>query len=452
MSSSGTFRASSVRARISIAAAVVFAIALSLTSWLLVSTVSNSLRDGVRDEGEVAIAEYERRLRNGTLPHDLPQPTVRSVTYLQVLDANGNVIGGSPGYGNRAGPPDVRASEGEPERRVDGNVMYTYTRVTTSTGRPLVLVASSNLDQVRRSIDALSATLWLVMPLLVLVVGGVAWVMTGRALRPVEAIRAEVELITATSLERRVPEPGSDDEIGALAHTMNQMLDRLEDAARRQRLFLSDASHELRSPVASIRTTGEVALAHPTTADWPRVVEQMLSEDERMGKIVADLLLVARDDEGTAQASNSEIDLDDLVFEEAARITRLIVKTDQVSAGRVLGSREQLGRMVSNLLDNASRHANTNVAVSLQTVNSRTVLTIDDDGPGIDPHDRERVFERFTRLDEGRARDSGGIGLGLAMVRSIVDGHGGTVAIDSAPAPLGGARIVVDLPSYQGIA
>ncbi|MBM3674905.1 MAG: HAMP domain-containing protein [Actinobacteria bacterium] len=440
----------SVRVRISVAAALVFAIAVGLTSLVMVRTVNTSLRDEVRNEGERTLAEYERQVRAGVRLGNLPRPSVSSVTYLQVLDANGNVIGGSPGFADDD-PPLFRRPpigvQGAPERRVEGDVMYTYTRVTTSTGRPVVLVATSTLDDVARSVDAVSHTLWLVMPVLVLMVGGVAWVVTGRALRPVEAIRAEVERITASSLDRRVPEPGSRDEVDRLAHTMNQMLDRLEGASTRQRRFVSDASHELRSPVATIRATGEVALAHPEQADWERVVHRMLDEDERLGRIVDDLLLLARDDEGMPPPAATEVDLDDAVLEEAIRVRNVEVRTEQVSAGRVRGSRDQLARVVRNLLDNAARHASTTVVVALRVEGDDVVLNVDDDGPGIAPEDTERVFERFTRLDEGRARDAGGLGLGLAMVRSIVERHGGTVCVQTAPPPLGGARLEVRLPA-----
>jgi signal transduction histidine kinase len=263
----------------------------------------------------------------------------------------------------------------------------------------------------------------------------------------VETIRTEVTAITHSSLDRRVSEPRARDEVGRLARTMNEMLDRLQRSSESQRQFVSDASHELRSPVAAIRATGEVALTHPDRADWRAVVQRMLAEDDRMEQIVGDLLDLARGEE--TPRPTTPVDLDDVVLDEAARLrgsgTRVLV--DRVSAGRVVGSHEQLTRVVRNLVDNAQRHAASAVRISLGQDDDTVTLTVEDDGPGIEPADRERVFERFTRLDEGRARDAGGLGLGLAMVRSIAERHGGSVTItDPVDPALPGARFVVTLP------
>jgi signal transduction histidine kinase len=442
----------SVRFRITVAATLVFALALGVAAVMLVGTVRSSLRDKARSESRDALAEYTRRIKNGEEPTDLPPLRFSGVVYVQVLDERGRVVGGT-GLGVLT---EALVRPDGTRRSVlvspSGESMVFSEQVSAPTGRYTV-VAASPLDAVRRSVDALSHSLWIAVPLLVLLVGIVAWYVTGRALRPVEAIRAEVEAITATSLDRRVPEPRSHDEVARLAATMNQMLDRLEDASARQRQFVSDASHELRSPVAAIRTTGEVALAHPDRADWPRVVERMLDEDGRMEQIVAELVVLAREDEAATALPATEVDLDEIVLEEAARPAgAIVVRTDRVSAGRVRGSAELLTRMVRNLVDNATRHATGTVALSLRTEASTVVLVVDDDGPGVAPEDRERVFERFTRLDEGRARDQGGLGLGLAMVRSIVAQHGGSVTVgtatDTTPAPgLGGARFEVRLPA-----
>lgn len=451
----------SVRLRITLAATIVFAVALGFASWMLVGTVRTSLRDKARSESRSAVEEYTRRIRSGMQPNDLPPLTFDGVVYVQVLDADGNVVGGT-GLGVLT---EALVRPDGTQRAVlvtaSGESMVISQQVRAPTGRYTV-VAASPLESVRRSVDALSHSLWIAMPLLVLLVGGVAWYVTGRALRPVEAIRSEVEAITATSLDRRVPEPRSRDEVARLATTMNQMLDRLEGASARQRRFVSDASHELRSPVAAIRTTGEVALAHPGVADWPEVVERMLGEDARMEQIVAELLVLAREDEGATVVPDAEVDLDEIVLEEAARAGggTVIVRTDRVSAGRLRGSEELLRRMVRNLLDNATRHATHTVALTLLTRGDTVILQVDDDGPGIPDADRERVFERFTRLDEGRTRDRGGLGLGLAMVRAIATRHGGTVEAGSAEDAgaaggdgpvLHGARFEVRLPAMTAV-
>jgi signal transduction histidine kinase len=250
-------------------------------------------------------------------------------------------------------------------------------------------------------------------------------------------------------MDRRVPEPDTRDEVGRLARTMNAMLDRLESASQRQRQFVSDASHELRSPLASIRTNLEVALRHSERADWPVVAERALAEDARMEDTVSELLALARLDEADGSApvdTLPEIDLDELVLDDTVQQRRVPVDTSRVSAGRVHGRREQLTRVVRNLLDNAARHAASSVAVELRAGDDHTIeLTVDDDGPGIPVEERERVFDRFTRLDDGRARDAGGLGLGLSMVKEITEQHGGTVTIEDAP--IGGARLRVRLPA-----
>jgi signal transduction histidine kinase len=244
--------------------------------------------------------------------------------------------------------------------------------------------------------------------------------------------------------------PNTDDEVARLARTMNGMLDRLEAASARQRAFVSDASHELRSPVSTIRAELEVASSDPEQADWPEVAQRTLGETDRLSRLVDDLLALARLDEANGPARRAPVDLDDLVLEEAMRTHRVPLGTSGVSAGRVLGDERQLTQVVRNLVDNAQRHASTRVAVSLRREADELVLVVDDDGPGIPEADRERIFERFTRLDEARGRAAGGAGLGLAVVRRVVEQHGGTVSVEhGSPANggLGGARFVVRLPA-----
>jgi signal transduction histidine kinase len=242
-----------------------------------------------------------------------------------------------------------------------------------------------------------------------------------------------------------VPESGSGDEIDQLAVTMNRMLDRLERATDRQRQFVSDASHELRSPLASIRTQLEVAMAHPDRADWRAVAAGVLDEGTRMEALVADLLALARADEGAIAAREDRVDLGEIARSEAAdRPGPVTFEVRVVSTATVRGDAGALRRVVRNLLDNAGRHAATRVRVSVARSAEGTMLAVDDDGAGIRPEDRERVFERFTRLEEARTRDAGGTGLGLAVVREVVRAHRGTVRV--ADGELGGARFEVRLP------
>jgi signal transduction histidine kinase len=230
---------------------------------------------------------------------------------------------------------------------------------------------------------------------------------------------------------------------------MNAMLDRLEGAADRQRQFVSDASHELKSPLTTIRSTVEVAPRHGDGGGdgWTDVRATVLSEVDRMDDMVSDLLQLARLDEtGGSPSTRVDVDLDELLGKEASRLRGLGVAVDDsgVGAARVHGDPSGLARLVRNLGDNAVRHARSTVGLGVSDADGTAVVVVDDDGPGVHVSDRERVFERFTRLDEGRTRGAGGAGLGLALVRAVAAAHGGTVRV--LDGPLGGARLEVRIP------
>jgi signal transduction histidine kinase len=327
--------------------------------------------------------------------------------------------------------------------------LETISRTVVTPDGTLSVTADAPVDQMGRSVDALRRALVVGLPALIAVVAALVWFLVGRALRPVDAIRAEADAITGSTMHRRVPEPPNRDEIGRLARTMNAMLSRLDDAATRQRQFVSDASHELRSPVAAIRTGLEVARRRPDRADWPAVADTALAEEARLEALLDDLLLLASQDEtGNLDApSMVPVTLTALARAETARPRRVPVHLTELPAGaealEIPGDAHQLARALANLVDNAARYATTAVGIGLVERDDTMRLTVDDDGPGIAPADRERVFERFTRLDDSRARGQGGTGLGLAVVRSIVTRHHGLVWIEDSPA--GGARVVVEL-------
>jgi signal transduction histidine kinase len=365
-----------------------------------------------------------------------------------VIGPNGEVLSS-----NAALPPtgalpftvsNPRDDPGVAAMPVTDDVYFVSQQVPAVGGNFTVAVASP-FDGVRESVDTLARTLWFLTPMLALGVGLLAWVIAGRALRPVEAIRAEVLEISHTTMHRRVPVPDGRDEVQRLAETMNGMLDRLEDASARQREFVSDASHELRSPVAAMRTDLEVAL-RDRDADWPALGERVLAENERLGSLIDDLLALARIDEHDGALPDTVVDLDEIALTDATRRENgIAVDTQGVSGGRVRGNARQLAQVVHNLVDNARRHATTKVVVSVVQDHDTVVLAVDDDGPGIPAADRGRVFERFTRLDEARARDGGGSGLGLAVVARIVAAHGGTVR--ATEGNLGGACFEVRFPA-----
>jgi signal transduction histidine kinase len=421
-----------VRLRVTLAAAGLFAVALTLASFVLVTTVHDNLADEIAQTNQEQLDAVATQLAHGTSPGEVELPNGSRVQPRVTVQGGGrDPVNAIPGQGNlpplRPDDPRVRAQR----------------TVETAQGT-ITLVAEQSLEEVDSTVESITSALVLGVPLLVALVAGLTWWLTGRALRPVESIRSEAAAITGSTIHRRVPEPANDDEIGRLARTMNSMLDRLEESSIRQRQFVSDASHELRSPVASIRAQLEVALRRGPAANWPVVATRVLDEDERLEQAVDELLELARTQE-SEPAESVEVDLDEIVLEETTRSRRVPIDTSQVSGGRVLGSERQLARVVRNLLDNACRHAASKVSLTLGTRDGSVWLVVDDDGPGIPVADRARVFDRFTRLDEGRARDAGGVGLGLSMVKAIVERHGGSVVVDDAP--LGGARLIVQLPA-----
>jgi len=310
-----------------------------------------------------------------------------------------------------------------------------------------VVVVAHALDRVVESTQALTTLLAAGLPILLLLLAATTWRVVGGALAPVEAIRREVDEVSARELHRRVPQPAGTDEISRLATTMNRMLARLEATRLRQQQFVADASHELRSPLASIRAQAEVALTHPDRLPKAELAETVLAESLRVQKLVENLLVLARTDEPRSAPELESVDLDDLVFHEVQQRrwrSMAVLDTANVSAGKVQGDAALLRRVVGNLLDNAERHARSRIEITLREVGDAVLLRVDDDGAGVAAGDREAVFERFSRLDDARTRDAGGAGLGLAIVAEVVAGHRGTVSLSESAA--GGARFEVRLP------
>ncbi|MET7617473.1 ATP-binding protein [Streptomyces sp. NPDC005408] len=282
--------------------------------------------------------------------------------------------------------------------------------------------------------------------MLLFIVGGTAWLLVGRSLRPVEAMRRQVAEITSSELDRRVPEPPGTDELGRLARTMNAMLERLQQAGERQRQFVSDASHELRSPLAALKARTEVGLAHPAGTDWPVLARDVHRETDRLDRLVEELLTLSRIGAAQDPGEISEVDLDELVLLEAEAIRargEVGVDLSGLSAVRMRGPAEQLRAVVRNLLDNAERHADSVVRVSLTADEAAAELVVADDGPGVATEHRERVFDRFFRVQGARDRYSGGVGLGLAIVHDVVTAQGGRAWLADSP---DGAEFHVRLP------
>jgi signal transduction histidine kinase len=373
-----------LRIRVTGTTIVILGVALGVAALAIVSWVGGSLTNSVREAAEARTAQVAERIQGGDRTPVPADPQEETVQLLGPDEPLGAVT-------------------------IEGDYLTESTPIVLPSGVQRTIVVSRGLDDVQDAQRAVAHALWIAIPVLLVLVGVVTWMMAGRTLRPVY------------------------------------------QAGERQRRFVADAAHELRSPIASIRQHAEVAVAHPAITDVRELATTVGAEGVRLQTLVDDLLLLSRLDEGKA-AAQDEVDLDDLVLAEAARLTQDAdartrdVRTRDVHAARVRGDARSLERLVRNLVDNAARYAGT-VAFGLAAHDGHVTLNVDDDGPGIAVADRNRVFERFSRLDEGRGRAEGGTGLGLAIVREVARAHGGEVTLgDSA---LGGLRVDVRLPAAQ---
>lgn len=438
----------SVRWRITSAATVAVALTLGALAWWLAASTADRQLDEVDAQLATDARVTQRFIRSqGPVPDF--GPTGRIV---QVVDDQGRVLGSNEEAEGREPLLDAPFPwDDDPEGRAltvqdadAGSVRVRFTALQ-GTSAPWIVVGRST-DQLDRSVESLRASLLVVVPALTLAVGALTWLVVGRALRPVEAIRSSVSAITEHDLSQRLATTGTGDEVDRLAATMNGMLARLERAAERERRLVADASHELRNPLAAARALIQTRPTEPAEA---RTHDAMaLDALARLQALVDQLLELARHDLPDTPP-NRPVDLDELVLQHAEVLRRtspLTVDTSSVSGGQVLGSEEALGRMVENLTSNAGRHARNTVRFTVREQDGEVTLVIGDDGPGIAPDQRDAVFERFTRLDDDQQRDRSRTGLGLAIVARIVERHGGTVRVGAGPDETG-AAITVVLPA-----
>jgi signal transduction histidine kinase len=450
-------RLGTVRFRTTVAATLVVAVTLAAAAAVLVLVLRESLERNLRSSALLRARDVASLVEDGRPPDPLPEPDDEEEGALvQVVNRFGVVVADTREA--REEEQDLAVVPLDPgeesgSRKVSGSEIeedddFIFVAVRVEDDEHIVYVGAS-LEEVDETVAAARDVLVAAVPVVTAVVAVTTWVVVGRALRPVESLRSEVAEITASDLHRRVAVPSGDDEITRLARTMNGMLDRLDASNERQRRFVADAAHELQSPLASARTTLEVGMVGGEQTDWQTTAAEVLDEHERMGRLLRDLLFLARSDEGPVEGRLVEVDLDDVVLDEVERLrprAAATLDTSGLSAGRVRGDADALGRAVRNLLENADRHAAGSVRVELGRVDGQVQLVVADDGPGIPPADRERVFDRFTRLDAGRSRTAGGTGLGLAITKQIVEAHGGSVGVLDADR---GARVAVRLPAAE---
>ncbi len=447
----------SVRARTTLIASLVVGVTLVAGAAGLIATLDHSLTSNRDDLSRSRLTELADQARTGSLPRLVTDIGENSVG--QVFLGSGRVLAASSGLVGKgpilpAVPRNTRARvltlRGVPDDTETEIYRVWVMRVKSPSGPVAVLVGASP-ESVSEAVSTLRRALLIGIPLMVVLLALSMYVMIGRTLKPVEDIRAEVATITDTELNRRVPVPHEGDEVGRLAGTMNDMLDRLEASSINQREFVADASHELQSPLAAFRTQLEVALAHPDGVDWSSLAADLLVDSDRMERLVADLLFLAREDAMHREPRSDPVDLDVVVLEEVARMPlqgRVMLDTRGVSGAATRGSRDELSRLVRNVVENAVSHARSRVAIAVSEGPTEVTMTVSDDGPGIPIGHRDRVFERFAQVDGARVRGASGTGLGLSIARAIADRHGGTISLRPADtAPGGGAEFVVVLPA-----
>ncbi|MGW1392015.1 sensor histidine kinase [Streptomyces nigra] len=476
----------SVRSRATLAATLVVAVALLAAGAAVLLSLRSDLTGQAESEAASAARAVAVELSDGR-PYDKLTGLDEDDRPVQIVDGRGRVVAASedlervtgtgadtarPGDpGGRAGgdadddaddSDDANGSDGPddddpaPRGEVDSDTDFS-TGTATIDGTTadyrfaavevefedrgkFTVYAGAPLAAERSAVGTATTAMLIGFPLLLAVVAGATWLVTRRALGPVEGIRREMAAITASEdLARRVPVPATHDEVARLALTTNETLAALESSVERQRRFVADASHELRSPIASLRTQLEVGAAHPELLD----LDGAVTDTVRLQTLAADLLLLARLDAGE-RPGDARFDLGALAREHAEGRAGVTVTADEVP---VAGSRAQVGRVLTNLLDNARRHARSAVTVGVRAEGEWAVVAVADDGDGVPEADRERIFERFVRLDEARSRDDGGAGLGLAIARDVAVRHGGTLTVGRAPA--GGALFELRLPRAQ---
>jgi signal transduction histidine kinase len=461
-----------LRRRLLVVSVAGVAVALLVGGLLLYAVMTAALNRAVEGEARATARQVAALVDAGRLPESLP---VSGAQVVQVLDDRYRVVAGSP-MADRL-TPLVGAEELErlrgggtitvPGRRtgLSGELQVAAVQAGPATDRVTVVAAlpTADLDTSQRLLRRL---LLVFFPLFLVALAAIVWRVSGSALRPVEALREGAERIGAGGdgdartggTSERLPVPPTRDEVAALATTLNGMLDRLAGASERQRAFVADAAHELRSPLASMRTQLEVADRLGDGGDLPK---ELLPEVERLGALVEDLLVLARSADRTARRPVEDLEvrtlLDDVARRYAAARVPVVTTAPAVPGSSAVTAapsgtgplvvravRDELFRAIGNLVDNAVRHATSRVQLDATSRGGRVVVVVTDDGHGIPEAERERVFDRFARLDEARDRDSGGTGLGLPITRELVRRAGGTVHLEDA-AP--GVRAVVSLPA-----
>ncbi|MDT4891344.1 MAG: hypothetical protein QOE97_379 [Pseudonocardiales bacterium] len=446
----------SLRARLTLLATALFSLAVATGAVLLLVLQRYALIRTLDNSADKTAMDIARNALSGKLPTTVI-PTTGGVTALQVVDANDRVIAHSPGADSLFSfltPDQLQHARNGRRYEIPSPTSDARLRVVARAAGDKTVIVVTDLKGVDDSVALLSRAALIGGPLAVLLMALATYGVVALTLRPVAALRHGAAAITAAGLsDQRLPLPSAQDEVYWLAVTLNAMLDRIDIATQRQRTFVGDAAHELRSPLASLRVQLEVAKRLGPEEDLPHLVDDVLVDVDRLDRLVEDLLAMARLSEAGGHLPRHErVDLGRVVRDlvDTYSSARVPVVLDAVASTAVIGDPDGLRRVAVNLIDNATRFARTSVHVAIEEriLGSRPAVTllVTDDGPGVPPAERERVFDRFYRVQASRSRDTGGTGLGLAIVRDVVRAHGGTVWLTSNPAGRG-AQIVVTLPA-----
>lgn len=477
------WRRRGLRSRVTLTAALGLIVAFAAADLLLFNALRVSLTRSVDDSARSGAVEVQALINAKRLPNPVPVPA--DIT-IQVLNSSGAItnvsseadllvpivsVAQARALANGGGAMLVRGAP------FDMPALLRVVVVPASGGQ--LVIAAVPFSEASGSLNVVARALVIFTPVLFLAFTGAIWLVTGSTLRPIGALRRGAARVTATGLPSDLPVPEARDEVRLLAVTLNDMLTRLAAAQQRQRALVSDTAHELRSPIASIRTQLEVALDFPATQDWETTARDVHADVLRLARLAEDLLLLARLDEQAGQAGQGgqaghaggmSVDLAELSRSVACRyadprvpVTVLVPGTTAPGGSVVVaGDWGRLDRLIVNLVDNAVRYAKSSVAVSVTRDGSWAELSVTDDGPGIPATDRERAFDRFARLDDARSRDgdeAGGAGLGLAIVRATAQAYGGMAVLEPAlpadtpaddiPGSATGLRAVVRLPAIN---
>jgi signal transduction histidine kinase len=444
----------SLRARLTLLATALFTLAVITGAVLLLVLQRYALMRTLDNSATKTASDIAQIFRNGKQPTTVV-PTTGGVTAVQVVDANDTVVATSPGA-DRVVPvldrSQLRKVRDGQRLNINSTTSNARLRVVAATAGDRTVLVVTDLKGVDDSLRILRRAALIGGPLAVLLMALATYGVVALTLRSVAALRHGAADITAAGLsDQRLPVPSAQDEIHRLAVTLNAMLDRIDAATTRQRTFVGDAAHELRSPLASLRVQLEVAQRVGPADDLPTLIDDVLVDVDRLDRLVGDLLALARLDEAGGQLPRrAPVDLDDLVrtlVGEDYAHARVPVTVDGTVPATVEGDADGLRRVAVNLIDNAVRYARSGVTLTLQptTLADRPTVTllVTDDGPGIPPAERERVFDRFYRVQASRSRESGGTGLGLSIVRDVVRAHGGTARVTARPDGTGTQAVVV---------